>query len=318
MPVSTSVHISHCTQMIIQLNPASVLDVGCGFGLWGFLCREYLDVFCERVQPEQWKVRIDAVEVFEPYIQAHQRALYDSIIVADIRDAAAGLDSYDLIIVGDMIEHLDKAEGVDVLECLYEKARKALLVNVPIGPGWDHPENHGNPAELHRSEWAVEDFAPFPNRYDAFALGCGDYGVFYCPKDEETRQERMAVLLAEAERRDAQGQSEEAIKHLGKIQRMDPANQDAASFLADVLLRTGQAQQAVEVIDEAVQADPAFHRGYLFAARILAAKNNAHEAAIRLKTLLSRDDVPPELRAEAEQLRGKLAGNHQPPAEPVV
>jgi tetratricopeptide (TPR) repeat protein len=306
MPVSTSVHISHCTQIILQLNPASVLDVGCGFGLWGFLCREYLDVFCERVQPEQWKVRIDAVEVFEPYIQAHQRALYDSIIVADIRDAAPRLDSYDLIIVGDMIEHLDKAEGMEVLECLYEKAHKALLVNVPIGSGWDHPEKHGNPAELHRSEWAVEDFAQFPNHYDAFTLPCGDYGVFYCPKDAATQEGRVSALLAAAEHCDAQGNTTDALRHLEKAQRMDPANQDAASFLADVLLRAGQAQQAVAAIDEAVQADPAFHRGYFFAARILAAKDNAHEAGIRLETLLNRDDVPPELRAEAEQLQGEL------------
>ena len=45
MPVSTPVHISHCLGRIIGLNPEPVLDVGCGFGLWGFLCREYLDVW---------------------------------------------------------------------------------------------------------------------------------------------------------------------------------------------------------------------------------------------------------------------------------
>ena len=49
MPVSTPVHLSHCLNHIIQLSPQSVLDVGCGFGMWGFLCRTYLDAFCERV-----------------------------------------------------------------------------------------------------------------------------------------------------------------------------------------------------------------------------------------------------------------------------
>ena len=66
MPVSTSVHLSHCLANIIRLEPRSILDVGCGFGTWGFLCRTYLDVFLERVQPEDWQVRIDGIEFSSP------------------------------------------------------------------------------------------------------------------------------------------------------------------------------------------------------------------------------------------------------------
>ena len=45
MPVIIHIQLTHCINKIIQLQPKSVLDVGCGFGKWGYLCREYLDVF---------------------------------------------------------------------------------------------------------------------------------------------------------------------------------------------------------------------------------------------------------------------------------
>ena len=95
MPVSTPVHLSHCLNHIIQLSPQSVLDVGCGFGMWGFLCRTYLDAFCERVYKKDWRVRIDGIEYFEPYILEHQRARYDSIQIGDIRDLIANIEPYE-------------------------------------------------------------------------------------------------------------------------------------------------------------------------------------------------------------------------------
>ncbi len=33
---------------LVELQPRSVLDIGVGFGKWGFLAREYLDVNAER------------------------------------------------------------------------------------------------------------------------------------------------------------------------------------------------------------------------------------------------------------------------------
>lgn len=64
MPTSTGVFISVGLTEIARLRPTSVVDVGCGFGLWGFLCRMYLDVFEGRTYKEDWQVRIEAIEVF--------------------------------------------------------------------------------------------------------------------------------------------------------------------------------------------------------------------------------------------------------------
>jgi integrase len=46
MPVSLLRHIPLQVGAVMNRNPNSVLDVGCGFGIYGALLREYLDVWC--------------------------------------------------------------------------------------------------------------------------------------------------------------------------------------------------------------------------------------------------------------------------------
>ena len=45
MPTSFHHHISKMVDWVVRLQPRSILDIGVGFGKWGFLCREYLDIF---------------------------------------------------------------------------------------------------------------------------------------------------------------------------------------------------------------------------------------------------------------------------------
>lgn len=301
MPVSTSVHISHCLRYIINLRPQSILDIGCGFGMWGFLGRMYLDVAEERVQPDQWRVRIDGIELFEPYIQAHQRALYSSIAIGDIRELAPNLDRYELIIAGDVIEHLEKDEGERVIEHLYDKAMRALMVNIPLGEGWDHPERHGNPGELHRSQWYPEDFYPYPNVAEHFELPAGAYGSFFCPKDCSI-EARVEGLLLAAERQLSLNRADHALECLRKGNALMPGHRDTALALVDILLKQKQTDAAVIALRNAVEADPDFHYAYIALAKILRATQRWSEGEVFARKLLARTGVPPETRAEAEAL----------------
>jgi len=38
-------NVSDVIMKIVTAEPATLLDIGVGFGRWGFLCRETLDVF---------------------------------------------------------------------------------------------------------------------------------------------------------------------------------------------------------------------------------------------------------------------------------
>ncbi len=67
MPTSDFHNISSIVALIYQLHPASVLDIGCGFGKYGVLIREYLDVWNERLAPETWRINLEGIEACEGY-----------------------------------------------------------------------------------------------------------------------------------------------------------------------------------------------------------------------------------------------------------
>lgn len=301
MPVSSSVQISHCLQYIVALNPKSVLDIGCGFGLWGFLCREYLDVWNMRVQPEHWQARIDGVELWEPYIQSHQRSIYNNIYIRDVREILPELDEYDLVIAGDVIEHLDKPDAERVLDGLYAKARQALIVNIPLTGNWDHPICHGNPGELHRSQWVPEDFAAFPHVFQEFKLPCGEYGSFYCPKDCPT-EARVGGLHHAAKRRADQGDLAGAVRALQQVEALQPMDASVPLELADLQIQCSDLAGAVHTLGGALQRMPAYHYARLTLARLLAATGDRAAAAREAQQLLLAADLPEEMRAQAEQL----------------
>ncbi len=303
MPVSTSAHISHCVSKIIEVQPRSVLDVGCGFGLWGFLCREYLDVWNGRVQPEEWQVRIDGIELFEPYIQAHHRALYSSIRIADIREAVREIGEYDLILAGDVIEHLDKADGERVVEQLYGRARRALIVNIPLGPGWEHPEQYGNPGELHRSQWEVEDFLGYPHEAQYYEMLCGQYGSFFCSKDVPAHA-RAGSLRAAGEYKESRGDAEGAIRCLKQVHALAPDDEQCAILLTDLLLQRGDANGAIAVLEAAIAARPAYHYGRYMLARLLVALHRNAEAQDALSALYAQPGAPQDVIDKARALMG--------------
>jgi len=67
MPSSAPDHIPAVLKHVMKLQPKRVLDVGVGYGKWGFLLREYLESWNDRVHPEDWEITITGVEVWEPY-----------------------------------------------------------------------------------------------------------------------------------------------------------------------------------------------------------------------------------------------------------
>ena len=309
MPVSIHIQLTHCLNKIIQTQPKSVLDVGCGFGKWGYLCREYLDVFPGRPFPDQWTTRIDGIEFFEPYIMEHQRFLYSNIMIGDVRDLCKEIDEYDLIIAGDVIEHMFKDEAEQVLETLYSRAKKLLIVNIPLGEGWIHPEEYGNPAELHRSEWYLEDFEPFRADFTTYGLASGlQYGCFFCGKGHAAADRISGYLVAAdfyAKRKD----TENALRYADRALDLDRGNTNAICYLADLQLNSGAIDPAMETLTKGIEANPDFAMGHYFLARILQSRGRQEEAGAHMRALLDSGLGDPKTRAEAEEwLSGRDGG----------
>jgi hypothetical protein len=133
-------------QFVAWLQPARALDVGAGSGKYAHVLRNAAPA-CERV----------AIEVEASYVERFGlRDLYHRVDLADAtrwwRDEPE--EAFDLVIVGDCIEHLAKSDGLDLLNAMvYRSAWVLVLAPEFIVQG----VVDGVAAEVHRSVWSERD-----------------------------------------------------------------------------------------------------------------------------------------------------------------
>jgi len=176
-------NISYNIDLIRKINPKSILDVGVGFGRWGFLFREFLEIWDNAKYDGNWERKIDGVEIFAGYIKNYHNYFYDNIYIDDALYFLKNCDnSYDLINFGDVIEHMDKDKGEELIGFALEKCRY-VLVTIPIGKHWEQDGTEDNPHEAHKSVWNNRDFVKYK------------YHKIKCFEDN-TKRDYSVVLLS--------------------------------------------------------------------------------------------------------------------------
>jgi len=184
MASSFSVQIPAIIYLIQQLRPKSILDIGKGFGKYGFLIHEYLGIDNEKkINPalslaEQSAVKIDAIEVDEDLMLPHLSQIYSTIYFGDVFTIYKELPGYDLILMIDVIEHLNKGNALNMLRYFLEKKSK-ILIATPLK--FFEQELYESQYERHISHWSLKDFKN---------LGCVEYqctegGVIYLLSNEK-------------------------------------------------------------------------------------------------------------------------------------
>jgi hypothetical protein len=144
--------------------PESVLDVGTGFGRWGVLCREFLDAWEGREARALWKVRIEGIEAFSSCLTPVHGYVYDRLHIGDAVEILPTLGTYDVVYLGDVVEHQTRPRAWALLETALVHARQAAIVTIPIGDNWpQHAGADGNWFHAHRSVWQLEDFDRYPD-----------------------------------------------------------------------------------------------------------------------------------------------------------
>jgi 2-polyprenyl-3-methyl-5-hydroxy-6-metoxy-1,4-benzoquinol methylase len=134
MPTSRPFYLVNLANMVLALNPKSILDIGVGFGKNGMICREYADVWRQRYTPDKWNVQIDGIEVCEDYISAHHNHIYNTIHVGDALKILPTLEPYDFIVATDVIEHFEKPQAIEMMRLIAKKS-KHFLITIPINVG---------------------------------------------------------------------------------------------------------------------------------------------------------------------------------------
>jgi hypothetical protein len=256
MPTSTYAHISTVIKYLQDVRPASILDIGLGNGKMGFIARDLLDVMLgERARREDWRVRIDGIEVFADYIQAHQRAIYDDIHIGDAFDVIDRLGDYEMIIIGDVLEHFDRDRAEAFLDKAARHATKAILLSIPLGEAWTQDDIYGNDYERHRSFWKVEDLQCYASQAQGYVFeGLGLYGSFLI-EPETYRSVRSAKACEQAQSR-FPADPESAIEELTR--RLDALGPELGGELqlAELLVRHGAFTTAAVRLERARASFP--------------------------------------------------------------
>jgi hypothetical protein len=124
----------------------TVLDIGAGAGKWACLVRAALP-----------HARLIAVEVEPSYVDRFDLgSRYDEVRIMPAIDLLEDIEAeYDLVILGDVIEHHRKSAGLDLLHFLIYRTRYLLI---------QYPERYrqnaldGARSEAHLSVWREADF----------------------------------------------------------------------------------------------------------------------------------------------------------------
>ena len=166
MPSSRPNLIPTVIHIIRQLRPKSILDVGVGFGKWGHLFREYTDILESEHDParykrENWQVRIDGIEGFPDYLTEMHRFIYNDIHIGNATEVIGRLPKYDVVFLGDVIEHFTPEDGKQFLREAMDHANQAVLISTPKYET-EQDALCGNELERHRSLWSARDFKKFP------------------------------------------------------------------------------------------------------------------------------------------------------------
>ena len=126
----------------------SVLDVGAGDGKWGRTLSGVVGY-------------VDAIEVWPPTAKAlTDSGLYHLTICYDAREFE-GWDPYDAIILGDVLEHLPRADAVNLVNRL-KRAPGRVFLTIPVSRCTQCGLPFGNPFETHLDQW---------DHYDLYLMG---------------------------------------------------------------------------------------------------------------------------------------------------
>jgi len=164
MPTSHHNQLNEIVELLMLSKPQSLLDVGVGFGKYGFLAREYLELWDSRKKYRDWTRVIDGIEAFKDYKTPLYDFVYNRVYFGNALEILPSLKKrYDLILLIDVLEHFSYGEGLRILkEC--KKRGRNLIVSTPKNVKFQK-DAFDNPYETHKFQWGKKHFSMFEQRF---------------------------------------------------------------------------------------------------------------------------------------------------------
>lgn len=151
-------------QVIFNLHPLSVLDLGCHLGMWGQLIRW-------QHQPKKYIVGVDIAPTCVEH--AVQKMGYDRGVVHDLTQEMKTIDGptpFDLVLCMEILEHVTDPQAV--LHNARIHARQHLICSVPVERGKEDGIYHVRRVEVNQLEhwvrkagFAIQECRFIPSRF---------------------------------------------------------------------------------------------------------------------------------------------------------
>lgn len=162
----------------------NVLDIGAGAGT-------YWELY-HKVIGKNWT----AVEVWPEYIEKYQLAAkYNTVINQDVRTIDWSKQQQDLVIAGDVLEHMTKVEAEALVSNVLNNSQ-CLLISIPI---IDMPQGawEGNPFEAHvKDDWSDDEVKSTFGSLIVDSVADEEIGVYILSKDPKFKERYFKLRIA--------------------------------------------------------------------------------------------------------------------------
>jgi len=142
--------------VVNNLPGPAYLDVGCGYGKWGFLLRKYRSM--DHPEP----LKITGVDLFQPHIDKLQgTGIYDELRCCSATELPFEDKSFDSAVCCEVLEHLTQADGPKLFSELKRVCRKGFVVSTPFYDclrGGSETLDGFNPHEAHQYCYKADEF----------------------------------------------------------------------------------------------------------------------------------------------------------------
>ncbi len=123
-------------------------------------CKTVLDLGCGPSSPLQYCKNVEysvGVEAFKPYLnESKKKKIHTKYLQKKIQDLDFKKNSFDAVILIEVLEHLSKKDGLKILKLAQKWAKKKVIISTPNGffP-MDKVDN--NIYQRHLSGWSVDE-----------------------------------------------------------------------------------------------------------------------------------------------------------------
>jgi ubiquinone/menaquinone biosynthesis C-methylase UbiE len=138
----------------------TILDVACGRGKWGYLLRVNWWRTGKGSGETEPSVLI-GVDVFLPFLKkVKYHKIYDDVVLCHVSYFPFKANSFEVVLASEILEHLDKKDGLLLLQEAERVSSKTIIVATPHvlrkRGGLPTPEGF-NPYERHVTKWGINE-----------------------------------------------------------------------------------------------------------------------------------------------------------------